>query len=337
MQSSCLILRDRIGWFGKHTGYEQLPKYLPAHLRAQVVSRRPGQIVRYLGSCYGWLQRHPGQGARDFSELEFRLRRQLRPPDVSHVLYSEYHLNLLPNGGKMPRDVVGTFHQPKSQWTVDSLKQLARWSSAVVLYRRDMDFFEEHIGRNRVRFIHHGADIEFFRPTAASRVGPPRLLYSGVWLRDEPLVVRVILHLAKSHPELRFDLLVPEHHRPKSALQPLMGHPAVTWHAGLSDEQLRSLYQRAYLLLLPMTDSGANTTVVEALATGLPIVTTYVGGIRDYGGGTVFPLVAPGDEEAMVELVERHLEDAAPRVREEIGERIHRNRERAGADRRCAR
>jgi glycosyltransferase involved in cell wall biosynthesis len=60
-------------------------------------------------------------------------------------------------------------------------------------------------------------------------------------------------------------------------------------------------------LLLPMNDSGANTSIVEALATGLPVATTDVGGIRDYGGGTLFPVVTNDDDDAMIALVEQYL------------------------------
>lgn len=131
------------------------------------------------------------------------------------------------------------------------------------------------------------------------------------------MLVRVVKRLAEKMPELRFDLLVPLHHRNSPALAPLLHHPAVTWHAGLNDEELRALYQRSYLMLLPMDDSGANTAVVEAITSGLPVVTTDAGGIKDYGGGTVFPIVANNDDDAMIALVEEYL--AKPNWRAETG------------------
>jgi glycosyltransferase involved in cell wall biosynthesis len=63
-------------------------------------------------------------------------------------------------------------------------------------------------------------------------------------------------------------------------------------------------------MLLPMNDSGANTAVVEALSCGLPIATTDVGGIRDYGGEDLFPIVANNDDASMVALVSQYLNDA---------------------------
>jgi glycosyltransferase involved in cell wall biosynthesis len=62
-----------------------------------------------------------------------------------------------------------------------------------------------------------------------------------------------------------------------------------------------------------MLDSGANTAIVAALACGVPVVTTDVGGIRDYGGGTLFPLARAGSVEDVVELAARYITDRAYR------------------------
>jgi len=45
-------------------------------------------------------------------------------------------------------------------------------------------------------------------------------------------------------------------------------------------------------------------------------VTTDVGGIRDYGGGNLFPVVANNDDDAMIALVEQFLN--RPMWRDEI-------------------
>lgn len=62
-------------------------------------------------------------------------------------------------------------------------------------------------------------------------------------------------------------------------------------------------------MLLPMDDSGANNSILEALATGLPVVTTDVGGIRDYGGGCCYPIVENNDDDSMIQLVEHYIQN----------------------------
>jgi glycosyltransferase involved in cell wall biosynthesis len=317
-----LLLRDGIPWFGQHTGYEQLSRHLANGQPLTVIAPRPGRWARYLGSASGRLRGRMGRGAADLSELEFWLRRRLQRPDMSHILYLEHHLEMLKFWSKAPNNLAGTIHLPASVWKPEQFSLLGRLSSALVLYQRDLPFFEKQVGRGRVRFIHHGADTEFFKPGQARMPTPPRILYSGVYLRNEPMLVRVVKQLAEKNPALRFDLLVPQHHRKSPALAPLLAHPAVTWHAGLNDEELRALYQRSQLMLLPMNDSGANTAVVEALASGLPIVTTDVGGIGDYGGGSIFPTIAADDDNAMVDLVGQYL--SQPAWRDEISRKCRR-------------
>jgi len=283
------------------------------------VKPRQGQLARFSGSAYARLRGRYGRGSTSLCELEFRFQRRFRRPDVSHILYLENHFELLDAWDGIQTDLVGTIHLPPLIWKPEQCNLLSRLNLALVLYKRDIPFFEQYVGKGRVHFIHHGADTEFFKPDLSTLNTPPRILYSGVYLRNEPMLVRVLHQLVKANPSLRFDLLVPNHHRNSPALAPLLKHPAVTWHAGLNDEQLRELYQKSYLMLLPMNESGANTAVVEALTSGLPVVTTDVGGIRDYSGGDVLPVVANNDDDAMVALVEKYL--ANPGWRDEIGKR----------------
>jgi len=313
---SLLYLRDQIAWFGSHTGYEQLTRYMAEEANCSVVGRRGGQLTRYLGSFYARLHGRSGRGATDFSEAELRLRHSLQRPSLSHILYLEDHLNLIRAWKHRSKNVVGTIHLPPSVWRPEQCESLSRLTAALVLYRRDFAFFEKYLGKGRVKFIHHGADLDFFKPDLTKLLLPPRILYSGVFLRNEPMLVRLVNQLLNEMPQLRFDLLIPLHHRKSPSLAPLLNHPAVTWHAGLNDDQLLELYQKSYLMLLPMNDSGANTAVVEALGCGLPLVTTDVGGIRDYAGGDVFKIVANNDDRAMVELIAEYV--AKPAWRNEV-------------------
>ena len=324
-----LFLRERIPWFGAHSGYEQLPKHLPAEQQAWTLKPREGRAARYLGSAYARARGRIGRGATSLSELEFRLCRRFRQPDASHILYVENHFELLHACSRSRPDMVGTVHLPPSVWSPEQCQLLSRLNRAIVMYQRDLEFFEQHVGPRCVRFVPHGVDTEFFKPDFSKPAAPPRILYGGVYLRNEPMLVRVVNRLAEMNPELRFDLLVPEHRRKSPALGPLLTHPAVSWHCGLDDDQLRALYQQSQLMLLPMCDSGANTAVVESLASGLPVVTTDVGGIRDYGGGSIFPVIACDDDDAMISLVEQYL--SRPAWRDQIAREC-----RAFAERRLA-
>lgn len=314
-----LHLRETIPWFGGHSGYEQVTRHVLPLQKVDAIEPRRGQLARYTGSTYARLQGRTGRGATSLSEFEFRLHRRLHRPDASHILYLENHFELLIALRKSQPDLIGTIHLPPSVWKPEQCPLISRLNAALVLYQRDIPFFEQHIGKGRVHFIHHGADAEFFKPDLTKQSNPPRILYSGVYLRNEAMLVRVVQQLTAKMPDVRFDLLVPQHHRKNSALGQLLEHPAVTWHAGLSDEQLRELYQKSYLMLLPMNASGANTAVVESLTSGLPLVTTDVGGIRDYGGADIFPIVANNDDAAMISLVEQYL--ANPKWRNETGQR----------------
>ena len=124
------------------------------------------------------------------------------------------------------------------------------------------------------------------------------------------MLLRVIERLS-AFGTVHFDILVPRlRDKPREVLKlaKIWNHPRVKWHSGrIGDDALRELYQRAYLLLLPLEHAGTCNALIEALACGLPVVTTDVGGVRDYGGGNVYPVTPNNDDDAMVHLIERYL------------------------------
>lgn len=62
----------------------------------------------------------------------------------------------------------------------------------------------------------------------------------------------------------------------------LCKYPQVTIHRFISNEQLLYLYNNSRLLFLPLKDSTANNSLLEALACGVPVVATDLPGIKDY-------------------------------------------------------
>lgn len=317
---SVAVLHDTIAWFGAYAGYGRIAEAL-SNAGAQVaeVAPRPGLWPRVLGKGYSVLKGMPARHqATTIAEFEL-LWRWRRGGGIAHVLYAENHGPLFSRWRDAPCSLVATLHLPPARWPEEALAHLPHLQSAIVLSRRNMDFFEARIGRGRVRFIPHGIDTDFFVPSAG-KTAPERLVFGGVYLRNTAMLARVIAKLHATRSKLRFDLLVPEHGRGDEHLRKLIGHPAVEWHAGLDDQALLALYRRSYLALLPMDLSSANNSIVEALACGLPIVTTDVGGIRDYGGGDVFPIIANDDDDGMIGLIEQYLD--RPSWRDEIARAV---------------
>jgi glycosyltransferase involved in cell wall biosynthesis len=78
---------------------------------------------------------------------------------------------------------------------------------------------------------------------------------------------------------------------------------------------VRELYRRAHLLLLPSDHEGTPNVVLEAMASGVPVVGTRVGDMPDLlGEGSRGRLVAPGDLAGLVSETSKLMYDAQARA-----------------------
>jgi glycosyltransferase involved in cell wall biosynthesis len=316
-----VYLHNGVPWFGPASGYPLLPQFVQRKTGCQV------EVIPHRQTLWRRGLRRLGRYAYglEYSEYSgtyfaFQLKLAVNRSAVGHILWIEPYLSFFSTGkiGKLKR--ITTLHVPPSQWAEPMRKMLRHVEQGILLYERDLEWYGGMIGRDRVHFVRYGVDTDFFRPAndPSGYDSEKRILYVGCYLRNTEMVARIVAKLVAYKPSVRFDFLVPLEKRNAPGLTQLLAHPNIRWHAGLDDQELCRLYQRSYLLMLPLSDGGANTAVVESLACGLPIVTTDAAGTRSYGAGSLYPVVENDDDEAMLDLIIAYLE--TPKWRQQVSE-----------------
>jgi glycosyltransferase involved in cell wall biosynthesis len=164
-------------------------------------------------------------------------------------------------------------------------------------------------------------NVAFFRPRTAS--GPPldqrpRVIFVGTHLRDFQVLAHVIAGAIMTHSTVRFDLVIPADMRTPELLE-LGGRcpERIMFHDRVSSSSLLDLYQKAQFALLPLKDATANNSLMEALACGLPVIATDVGGTRDYLSEDCGVLVPPEAREMYVKHLIGMIQD--PHLRSRMG------------------
>ena len=102
----------------------------------------------------------------------------------------------------------------------------------------------------------------------------------------------------------------------------------VVMHGRLDDEALRRLYAKADLLFLPLVDGTANNALLEAMAMGLPVVSTNISGIPELIEPRVNGMLVPQkDAQALAAAIKELLDDAELRKRLSLAgrERVRRD------------
>jgi glycosyltransferase involved in cell wall biosynthesis len=152
----------------------------------------------------------------------------------------------------------------------------------------------------------HGVDTAFFTPLSQAPVdGPIHLLTTGSWLRDWTLLASVASQLIGENIVL--DVV-------SSSAPAFVGQPNIEVHRDVNDVELRDLYRRAHLLVLPLHDATANNALLEAMASGLPVVASNLPSLREYAPPPIARFVEH-HADAFVVAIRSLLSDADARGR----------------------
>jgi glycosyltransferase involved in cell wall biosynthesis len=176
--------------------------------------------------------------------------------------------------------------------------------------RTKQDLIDQYgVEGHKIAVIPNGVD-DAFSPDGPARDGPPYLLFVGaLQARKDPLVAIQALSLADSN--LGLVLVGPDKGaaaEARRAVARLGLNGRVEFSGHVEKPALAALYRGARALVFPSRYEGFGLPVLEAMASGTPVVATTAGAIPEVAGDAAV-LVDPGDPIALAGGIERALAD----------------------------
>jgi glycosyltransferase involved in cell wall biosynthesis len=172
--------------------------------------------------------------------------------------------------------------------------------------------FDYGVPPDKVRVIPPTVDTRLWRPADGEKTstGPVRLLFIGGDFRRKG--GELLLHWARETKARGWEL----HIVTQEAVPATAG--VVVHRLQPNSDELVELTRRCDLFVLPTYGDCSSIAGVEAMACGLPVISTEVGGIGELiSEGERGYVVAPGDYPALADRIETLV--ASPRLRRKMG------------------
>ena len=179
-----------------------------------------------------------------------------------------------------------------------------------------VDAMDELSGARRGVLVPNGVDGERFHPGPAPELpgsGPHVLVVGHLIPRKDPrlaLAAFAELRATQLGAHLHFVGAGPEEEALRADCTALDLGASVTFHGEADPDALADLYRAADVLLLCSTREGRPNVVLEALASGLPVVATRAGGTEELLANTPFDVLGERTPSAIADALRATLASA---------------------------
>lgn len=200
------------------------------------------------------------------------------------------------------------------QWKRVLINRMVTWATdcvvAVSHNAARVSLEVERIPARKLRVLHNGIDLDRFQPLAACNLNPRRAIHVARLCdpKDHTTLLRAVRLVSNAIPDFHLDLVGDGPHRGQieSLCDELQLRNNVSFAGFCGD--VRQRISQCGLALLSSLSEGLSITLLEAMAMGLPVVATNVGGNGEViVEGQTGMLVPPQQPEkmaaAMLELI----------------------------------
>ncbi|TCM78971.1 glycosyltransferase [Rhodovulum steppense] len=295
--------------------------------------REPGRYLRTLALALRL--RAPGLRALLYQLIYFAeatvLARQLRKDGVSHLHnhFASASATVAMLAARLADiDFSFTLHGPSdlfeaTHWRLDAKVAEARFVACISHFARSQAMYHsapEHW--EKLKIVHCGVEPELYGSTdgGTDRDSGLHMVFIGrlAPVKGLRVLIAAFAEALSQEPGLRLTIVGDGEDRTTlEALAAPLGN-AIRFTGYLSQQEVTALLARADALVLPSFAEGVPVVLMEAMASGKPVIATQVAGVAELvENGVSGYLVPPGDATALADRILRLAAD--PEARRAMG------------------
>ena len=277
-----LSYTDFFEWFSMLTGGFPEPYTFGRRLVAHFKRHKPNYDIVHDNQClsYGTLQ---------LQQMGIPL-----VTTIHHPITSDLRIALASTSSWKLRLLIRRWHsflgmQKKVVKKLRHIVTVSRASRADIA--TDFEISEAHIG-----IVHNGIDTVVFRPRPEVTREPFTVMATAS--ADAPLkgldyLLHAIAQLKDELPQIKLNVLgkLKEDGESSALIKKLGLDDQITFHSGLTSEEVSILYARATIAVVPSIYEGFGLPAGEAMACGVPVISTDGGALPEVVGdsGIIVP------------------------------------------------